>query len=306
LNILLGTQGPSSGFEGSEDLRRGGNHAWQKGLARKGTQSKVLRTGILGRGVIDLLVEAAEAVQRAMRSVDPAEWGERVGIGPDRSPTSVIDRAADLAIREVIEASGEKLNYVSEESEAGDPDAEWTIVVDPVDGTHNAVGNLPDYSVSLAICKGDLLGAQWGLVRNLTNEWTYQAEKGKGAFLNGRRIKVSPYEPGNSLFSLYLGGQAGPKAFELARLCRRVRNLGAASLDMCLVASGSADLYYMETTVPHLELRVTDVAASSLIVREAGGEVYDLRGQRLNMLLDPRERANLFAVGDPSLLEVVL
>ncbi len=255
---------------------------------------------------MDLLVEAADAVGRAMRSVDPAGWGRRVGIGPDGTPTSVIDRAADLAIREVIEASGEKLNYVSEESEAGDPDAEWTIVVDPVDGTHNAVGGLPDYSVSLAICRGDLLGAQWGLVRNLTNDWTYQAEKGKGASLNDRPIKVSAYAPKSSLFSIYLGDRAGPKAFELARQCRRVRNLGAASLDMCLVASGSADLYYMVTTAPHLELRVTDVAASSLIVREAGGEVYDLRGNPLNMPLNPRERSNLFAVGDPSLLEVVL
>ncbi|MFQ5920299.1 MAG: inositol monophosphatase family protein, partial [Thermoplasmata archaeon] len=203
-------------------------------------------------------------------------------------------------------ASGKELNYVSEESVLMERGAEWTIIVDPVDGTHNAVGDLPDYSVSLAICKEDLLGAQWGLVRNLTNGWTYQGEKGKGASLNGRPIRVSPYDPKRSLFSLYLGDRAGPKAFELARQCRRVRNLGAASLDMCLVASGSADLYYMETTARHLELRVTDVAASSLIVREAGGEVYDLRGDPLNMPLDPRERSNLFAIGDSDLLEVVL
>ena len=255
---------------------------------------------------MDLLVEAADAAKRATQSVDRAEWGQHVGIGPDGSPTSVIDRAADQAIREVIETSSEPLNYVSEESETTDRDAEWTIVVDPVDGTHNAVGDLPDYSVSLAICKEDLLGARWGLVRNLTNDWTYQGEKGQGAFLNGRRIKVSPYDPKTSLFSLYLGDRAGPKAFELARHGRRIRNLGAASLDMCLVASGSADLFYMETTRRQLELRITDVAASSLIVREAGGEVYNLHGDPLNMALDPRERSNLFAVGDPGLLEVVL
>ncbi|MFQ5553112.1 MAG: inositol monophosphatase family protein, partial [Thermoplasmata archaeon] len=263
-------------------------------------------TGALGWGVMDLLVRAAEAVERATGLVEPAEWGQQVGVGPDGSPTSVIDRAADQAVREVIEASGEELNYVSEESETEARGAEWTIVVDPVDGTHNAVADLPDYSVSLAICKEDLLGAQWGLVRNLTNGWTYQGEKGKGASLNERPIRVSPYDPGRSLFTLYLGDRAGPKAFELARQCRRVRNLGAASLDMCLVASGSADLYYMETTANQLELRVTDIAASSLIVREAGGEVYSLSGDPLNMPLDPRARANLFAVGDPRLLEGVL
>lgn len=255
---------------------------------------------------MNLLIEAAEAVERVTGSVEPAEWGHHVGVGADGSPTSVIDRAADQAVREVVEASSEVLNYVSEESVTMERDADWTIVVDPVDGTHNAVGDLPDYSVSLAICKDDLRGAQWGLVRNLTNGWTYQGEKGKGASLNGRPIKVAEYDSRRSLFSLYLGDRAAPKAFELAKRCRRVRNLGAASLDMCLVASGSADLYYMETTVTHLELRVTDIAASSLIVREAGGEVYNLRGDPLNMPLDPRERSNLFAVGDPSLLEVIL
>ncbi|MFQ5919166.1 MAG: inositol monophosphatase family protein [Thermoplasmata archaeon] len=255
---------------------------------------------------MDLLLEAADAAKRATRTVDPAEWGQHVGIGPDGSPTSVIDRAADQAIREVIEASGEALNYVSEESETEQRDAEWTIVVDPVDGTHNAVGDLPDYSVSLAICKEDLQGAQWGIVRNLTNDWTYLGERGKGASLNSHPIRVSDYDPRTSLFSLYLGDRAGPKAFELAGRCRRVRNLGAASLDMCLVASGSADLYYMETTARQLELRITDVAASSLIVREAGGEVYDLHGDPLNMSLDPRERSNLFAIGDPHVLELVL
>ncbi len=273
---------------------------------RNARGSKVLRTRVLGRGVMDLLVEAADATKRAVESVDPAEWGQHVGIGADGSPTSVIDRAADQAIREVIEDSGEVLNYVSEESESEERGAEWTIVVDPVDGTHNAVGDLPDYSVSLAICREDLLGAHWGLVRNLTNDWTYQAEKGKGAFLNGRRIRVSAYDPKASLFSLYLGDRAAPKAFELARLGRRIRNLGAASLDMCLVASASADLFYMQTTTRQLELRITDVAASSLIVREAGGEVYNLHGDPLNMSLDARARSNLFAIGDPGLLEVVL
>ncbi|MFQ6013712.1 MAG: inositol monophosphatase family protein [Thermoplasmata archaeon] len=255
---------------------------------------------------MNLLVEAAEAAEQAVLSVDPAEWAQQVGIGPDGSPTSVIDRAADEAVKEVLQASDQDLNYVSEESEAEDRGGEWTIVVDPVDGTYNATGGLPDYSVSLAICRNDLLGAQWGLVRNLANGWTYQGEKGKGASLNDKPIWVSPYDPRRSLFSLYLGDRASPKAFELARQCRRVRNLGAASLDMCLVASGAADLYYMETTARQLELRVTDIAASSLILREAGGEVYGLAGDPLNMPLDPRARSNLFAIGDPRLLEVVL
>lgn len=255
---------------------------------------------------MNLLLEAADAVERAVESTDRSEWKRTMGRGPDGTPTTFLDRVADEAVKEIVEASGETLNYVSEESEVEDRGGEWTIVVDPVDGTHNALRGLSAYSVSLAIGKGDLQGTRWGLVRDLTSGWTYHGEKGKGASLNGRRIRVSLYDPKRSVFSLYLGRRASGKAFELARQSRRVRNLGAASLDMCLVASGAADLYYMETTLPQLQLRLTDVAASSLIVREAGGEVYGMTGEPLNMALDPRERSNLFALGDPRLLEAVL
>lgn len=255
---------------------------------------------------MDLLVGAADAVEEAIGGVAQAEWGAHVGTGPDGSPTTQVDQIADQAVKDVVAGAGNALNYVSEESEPEDRGGEWTIVVDPVDGTHNAVAGLPDYSVSLAICKEDLAGGQWALVRNLTSGWTYQAERGRGAYLNGTRIRVSLYDPRRSLFSLYLGQRAAEKAFELARVGRRIRNLGAASLDMCLVASGAVDLYYMHTTRNQLELRVTDVAASSLILREAGGEVYGIEGDPLNMALDPSTRSNLFALGDPQLLEVVL
>lgn len=267
---------------------------------------KVLRRPALRRVVLDLLAKAADAVERALASVDPAEWPQVVGMGADGSPTSRVDQVADEAVKAAVEASGVELNYLSEESPYVDRGSEWTLVVDPVDGTHNALAGIPVYSVSLAVCRQDLQGAGWGLVRDLPNGWTYAAERGRGARLNGRRIRVASYAPERSLFSLYLGQEAGPKAFELAGRCRRVRALGAASLDLCLVASGAADLYYMHSVDPRLELRISDVAAAALIVREAGGEVYDPGGSPLNMPLDPVHRSNLFALGDPALLEVVL
>ncbi|MFQ5838815.1 MAG: inositol monophosphatase family protein [Thermoplasmata archaeon] len=254
----------------------------------------------------ELLLEAAEAASKAIQSVDRDEWGIQVGMGADGSPTALVDRVSEEAIKEVLDEADLELNFLSEESELEDWGSEWTIVVDPVDGTHNALSGFPNYSVSLAICKDDLLGAKSAVVRDLITGWTYEAERGEGAWLNGRRIRVSPYTQENSLFVIYLGNRAHKKAFELAGLSRRVRNLGAASLDMCMVAAGAADLYYMNSSAKNLELRITDVAASSLIVREAGGEVYGLEGNPLNMPLDPVHRSNLFALGDKGLLEVVL
>ncbi len=254
----------------------------------------------------ELLLRAAEAVSGALQALPKAEWHTRVGMGADGTPTALVDRVAEEAIEGVLAGTDVELNLLSEEMEFVDREAEWTVVVDPVDGTHNAITDIPAYSVSLALCKEDMIGAQFAVVKDLVNGWTYEAEKGKGAWLNGKGIRVSPYSQERSLFSVYLGSNAHRRAFQLAKECRRLRNLGSASLDMCLVASGAADLYYMNSTAESLELRITDVAASSLIVREAGGEVYDLEGNVLNMPLDPTYRSNLFALGDRRLLEVVL
>lgn len=254
----------------------------------------------------DLLLAAATAVEDALKDSQRDEWSQEVGVGADGSPTALVDKLAEDAILRVVGEEGADVNLLSEEGPPRDEGSQWTLVMDPVDGTHNAISGIPMYSVSLAICRDDLMGAQWALVRNLANGWTYEAEKGKGARLNDREIKVSPYDPGKSLFSIYLGSNAHPKAFSLAGISRRVRNLGAASLDMCLVASGAADLYYVNSTAQTLELRITDIAASTLILREAGGEVYDLEGNVLNMPLNATYRSNLFALGDRALLKVVL
>ncbi len=254
----------------------------------------------------ELLRKAAEQAYLAIQGLPREGWDEVVGRGADGSPTTRVDRVAEEAVRHVLVQADAKLNFLSEESEFIDHGHDLTAVVDPVDGTHNALAGLPNYSVSIAICEGDLMGARYGIVRDLVSGWTYEAERGKGSWLGSRRIRVRPYSPENSLFSIYLGRRAHEDAYRLASMCRRVRNLGAASLDMCLVASGSADLYYMNSAAKDLELRVVDVAASCLIVREAGGEVYGLGGDALNMPLDPTYRSNMFALGDEKLLEVVL
>ncbi len=253
-----------------------------------------------------LLAEAADRAYQALQLLPRNRWGEVVGQGADGTPTTHIDKVAEDAIRHSLNEAEAKLNFLSEESEFADLGHELTAVVDPVDGTHNALAGLPNYSVSIAVCEADMAGARYGIVRDLTSGWSFEAAKGEGAWLNGRRIRVRPYSEEGSLFSIYLGRRAHDRAFRLAGMCRRVRSLGAASLDMCMVASGAADLYYMNTTAENLELRITDVAASCLIVREAGGEVYGLGGDALNMPLDPAYRSNMFALGDEKLLEVVL
>src|SRR2546423_15553934 len=81
-------------------------------------------------------------------------------------------------------------------------------------------------------------------------------------------------------------------------MARRVRVLGAASLDLCLVARGAADLYYMHSKLTETKLRAVDIAGGVLIVREAGGLVLDLKGQELHMPPTSTARTDPAAVGD--------
>src|SRR3989440_10824113 len=150
----------------------------------------------------------------------------------------------------------------------------------------------------MAVGRSHLGDIEEGLVRDLVSGATYYAAKGQGAKLNGRPIQIHAYNPKDLLFTVYLGANAHRDAARIAGLARRVRNLGAASLDLCLVARGAADLYYMHSAVPDLRLRVVDIAAGMLIVREAGGLVLDLAGRDLDLPLDSSARTDLAAVGD--------
>lgn len=244
-----------------------------------------------------LLLELADAVQHAVAEIagDPAEV---LGQGADGAPTTRIDRVAEDAVLRVLDYEGASLNVLSEEAGYIDRGGKATLVVDPIDGTHNAIRGVPAYSVSLGIGRNRLSDIEEGLVRDLVSGATYYATKGQGANLNGRSIRVRPYDPKDLLFGVYLGTHAHADAARVAALARRVRVLGAASLDLCLVARGAADLYYMHSAVHDTKLRVVDIAAATLIVREAGGHVLDLGGQDLDLPLTPAARTDLVAVGD--------
>jgi fructose-1,6-bisphosphatase/inositol monophosphatase family enzyme len=254
--------------------------------------------------VKELLLELAEAVQHAIAEIaeDPAEV---LGRGADGAPSTRIDRVAEAAVLRVLEYEDASLDVLSEEAGFIDRGGKATLVLDPIDGTHNALRGVPAYSVSLAIGHSELADVEEGLVRDLVSGATYYAAKGQGAKLNGRPIRVHPYDPKDLLFTVYLGANAHPDAARVAGLARRVRNLGAASLDLCLVAKGAADMYYMHTAVVETKLRAVDVAAGALIVREAGGLVLDLHGSDLDMPLTPSARSDLVAVGDRKAWEAI-
>lgn len=248
---------------------------------------------------------AEEVAGEVERGCAFQERAAEVGMGADGTPTCRIDQVAEEAVLRMMDERKVPLNVLSEEAGFIDRGFERTLVMDPVDGTYNALMGIPFYSVSLAVCTESMNDASHGLVRNLVTGDLFYAERGRGATWNGRSIRVRPFDQQNSVLMIYLGKYASPSCNGVVRRARRTRSLGCSSLEMCVVAAGLADGYYMNSDVYERSLRVVDIAASALILREAGGELFDPQGEVLDLALDLRSRSNCLAVGDTATLRWV-
>ena len=248
------------------------------------------------------LIDMARLVTKKVLAVPPKDRGKQVAMGADGTPTSYIDKVAEDTILEYMDQKNIQANLLSEEAGFIDRGFDEVLVIDPVDGTYNAVRGIPFFSISIARGRKTLADIEEGIVLNMVSGDVYHAEKGNGAFLNNEPINVR--EPDNSMVLMaYMGSSASPRTYELAAKFRRVRALGAASLDLCAVAAGVADAYYLEYLPAERSLRVMDIAAGVLILREAGGESYTPKGEILDMPLSLNVRKNIMAVGSDKVLE---
>ncbi len=248
----------------------------------------------------------ARAAAEAVRSVPLEDRGREVAMGADGTPTSLVDKVAEDAILEYLDEKNIMISVLSEEAEFIDRGSEDVLVIDPVDGTYNAGRGIPFYSVSIARGKNNLDDIEEGIVLNIASGDVFYAAKGGGAFLNDKRIRVNDLAGKKPVLMVYLGSHASPRTYEVASKYRRVRCLGAASLDLCAVASGQADAYFLDFQPASRSLRIMDIAAGVLILREAGGEVYDTVGNVLDMPLSLEQRTNVMAVGPNEVLEMML
>jgi len=205
-----------------------------------------------------------------------------VCMGADGTPTTGIDLAAEDAIVEVLKADGRPMRILSEElgELVTGKSPEFSVVLDPLDGTYNASVGIPFYSVSIAFASHDLSDLRFGYVSNLALREEYYAEAGKGAYLNGNRIKTSVNSDVKGLcVSVYGYRQNVERTRRIYSNVRRVRLFGSVALELCYVASGRLDAFVDVRKA----LRVTDVAAGQLILEEAGGLVTDGYGKTLRL-----------------------
>ena len=256
---------------------------------------------------METLSQIADAVQAEIEKIPGSKCrAEEVCMGADGTPTSQIDKVAENAALMYIQQNHVPLNILSEEIGYVDNGAEETLVMDPIDGTSNAIAGIPYYTISLAVGRSALSDIRLGYLRNPVTGDVYCAEKGKGAFKNGCPIKVRQAEIDDLFIMIYMGNGAHPDAFSVAKRVKSSRSLGCSSLEMAIVAEGEADGFLMKSEKYTRAIRVVDIAASTIILREAGGEVYDLKDNVLDMPFDLEHRSNFLAIGDKRVYNLII
>ena len=258
--------------------------------------------------MIETLRKIADEVANTIALIpEGTDIGREVCIGADGTPTDEIDKIAENAVLRYIAANDIKLNVLSEEIGFVDNGGDETLILDPIDGSTNSVAGIPLFTISMAVGKDSLSSIHTALVRNLVTGEEFTAEKGRGAFHDGKRIEVKrTFDPKKSRMMIHMGYGATPLAYSLAKRVKSARTLGCASLEMIYVAKGSVDGYLMDSENYERSIRIVDIAASALILREAGGEVYNLDGTPLDMPFDLEHRSSFLAAGNHNVFDFVM
>jgi myo-inositol-1(or 4)-monophosphatase len=235
--------------------------------------------------VLELLRKTGQSLFRELSGV--RHTAEVLSRGAAGDKTHPVDRRAEEIILSALDAWGEPLTVISEE--AGVVEIRGggrTVVVDPIDGSRNAVSGIPFYCSSLALAEGECLeDVVLSYIINLANGEEFWADvredsAPRGSFGSGRPLYTQKDDILRvALFEAQTPGRDIPRMGALLREFRRVRCLGAVALDMAFLAAGSATVF-----VNPAPSRSFDFAGGWLMVREAGGMVTDLRGDDLGKL----------------------
>ncbi|MBA2443009.1 MAG: inositol monophosphatase [Rubrobacter sp.] len=252
------------------------------------------------RTELETAVEAAVAAGEVLRE----NFGGRQNVTYKGEVDLVteVDGEAERVVLEVLRRVFPNYGVLAEEGGEIPGESELRWIVDPLDGTTNYAHGFPAFAVSIALERaGEVL---IGVVHDPISGETYVAERGGGATLNGRTLRVSGTE--ELLRSLLATGfpydrSDMPEALELfgrfSKLTQGMRRVGAAALDLCYVAAGRLDGYY-ESGV-----KAWDIAAGSLILEEAGGRVTGYGGGELDLQSEELVATN--GPLHPALLEVI-
>jgi myo-inositol-1(or 4)-monophosphatase len=228
---------------------------------------------------LNVMVAAARKAARPLnRDFNELEHLQISLKGPADFVTSADKRTEHILIEELSKARP-GYGILGEEGGAiTGADKTHRFIIDPIDGTTNFMHGIPHFAISIGLEREGQMVA--GLVYNSVTEELFTAEKGHGAYLNNKRLRVAARkELAPSVIATglpFLGkeghARASAEMAEMMNLTAGIRRFGSASLDLAYVAAGRFDGFWEHS------LKAWDVAAGIVLVREAGGVVTDLRG----------------------------
>jgi myo-inositol-1(or 4)-monophosphatase len=260
-----------------------------------------------------ILVECKNNVQTSIKPCQ-ATIGEpqpNLGVGAGGDAMKPMDLAAETAIIQTLEQQGISFTLISEESgikKFGASADQCFVTVDPIDGSTNFMHGLPFYACSIAVSDKPMLADIYaGMVADLFHNVTYTAFQDKGAYRDDKKIETSKTAAlDDALIGLdlntYKVKEVASKVTALIEKTKHIRHFGANALELCYVANGLTDAFVDLRG----KLRTTDVAASFLILKEAGGIITSPDNQKVNVELDPKQTLSFVASGNKQIHEKIL
>ncbi len=228
-----------------------------------------------GRTAMDVALEAARAAGSIIRDRFSSE--HEVHFKGRSDIVTDVDLAAEKTILDLLTGEFPDFSILAEESKPVDGDSPYKWVVDPLDGTRNYAHGIPHFCTIIALAKDDHIIAS--VTYDPVREEMFTAEEGKGAFLNGTKIKASETtELSRSLLCCDLGyvDEKAGLALDMVRSLwpgmYSIRFMGSSGLGLAYAAAGRVDLYFHHSLMPW------DVAGGLILAQESGAIVVDRQG----------------------------
>ena len=231
--------------------------------------------------MLNIAVKAARAAGAAINRASFDLDALKVSAKGVNDFVTEVDQAAEQIIIETILQAYPEHSILAEESGSthGAQDSEFTWIIDPLDGTTNFIHGFPYYATSIALLHRGV--PQQAVVYDPTRNDLFYASRGRGAYLNDKRLRVSkrrrlkdsligtgfPFRKGDNLKNYVAMFE------QITQNCSGLRRPGAAALDLCYVAAGNYDGFF------EIGLSPWDIAAGALIISEAGGLVGNFTGE---------------------------
>ncbi len=288
----------------------------------------------------NIAIKMMEQVEKAIFPlIGKSEAGTIVQIGADGTPSKLIDLIAEDEVIEVLKETKKPIILISEEIGTikinydedyldieklrnnahkninldefySTDESQIIFLVDPLDGTSNAVKNIPSFGISIAIAEhnpGDglpsLQNVEMGFIKNFATGDVYETIKGKYALVNGKEANPSNIvDLDKASLGAFIYGTKFTKIHKIVEHIRRMRILGSVAIELAYVGTGQYDSFIDIRG----NIRIMDIAAAQLFVKESGGVISDNENNSLNGSLTLNSRTSIVATGTDELHDKIL